>query len=135
MADIRVGNGSFFAQGLDGISHLAVSDLAGLPELRDLTPAEQAQRPQLDELLALPNMASFLEQSVRPELSDPEMLVPVNFLRAHETALQHLEQAIEAARISDPEGAKVLGRAARVMYDERDLRNLLSDNRSALHKG
>ena len=135
MSDVRIGGGNFFSQGLDGISHLSATETTTLPGQHALTPAEQAKRPLLEELLALPNMESFLEEAIRPDLNDPDMLIPGNFKKAHDAVLQCLQHAAEEMRSNDPEGAKVLNRAVRVLNDDRVLRDLVHDYCSALHQG
>ncbi|WP_263768601.1 hypothetical protein [Propionivibrio soli] len=135
MSDVRIGSGNFFSQGIDSISHVAASQIGGLPEQQELTPAEQTQRPLLDTLLALPNMESFLADSIRPELDSGELLLPANFQRAHDSTLRALQDAADKVRESDPDALKLFNRAARLLGDEKALRDLLNDYRTALHKG
>ena len=135
MSDVRIGSGNFFSQGIDSISHVSASQISGLPEQRELTPAEQTQRPMLDALLALPNMESFLQQSIRPDLGSGELLMPANFQRAHDSTLKTLQQAADEVRTSDPDALKQLNRAIRVLQDEKSMRDLINDYRNALHKG
>ena len=135
MSDVRIGSGNFFAQGIDGISHVSAAQVAKLPEQHELTPAEQARRPMLDELLALPNMASFLQQAIRPQLGNGDLLLPGNFQRAHDATLETLRQAADGARDSDPEALKQFNRAIRILQDEKSMRDLINDYRNALHKG
>jgi type III secretion protein X len=135
MSDVRIGSGNFFKQGLDGISHLAATETTTLPGQQDLAPADQAKRPLLEELLALPNMESFLEEAIRPDLNDPDLLMPGNFKKTHDAVLQGLQQGAEDARSSDPDGAKVLNRAIRVLNDDKALRDLVHDYCNALHQG
>lgn len=135
MPDVRIGSGNFFSQGLDGISHLGSNEMATLPGQYDLAPAEQGRRPQLEEMLALPNMESYLEAAIRPDLHDPDLLMPANFRKSQEGVLKCLQQASEAARSSDPECAKLLNRAIRVLTDEKANRELVHDYCNALHQG
>lgn len=135
MSDVRIGSGNFFSQGLDGISHLAATETTTLPGQHDLTPAEQAKRPLLEELLALPNMESFLEEAIRPDLNDPDLLMPGNFKKTHDAVLQCLQQSAEEIRSNDPDGAKVLNRAIRVLSDDKALRDLVHDYCNTLHQG
>lgn len=135
MSDVRIGSGNFFSQGLDGISHLAATETSSLPGQHDLAPAEQAKRPLLEELLALPNMESYLEEAIRPDLNDPDLLMPGNFQKTHDAVMKCLEQAVEERRSVDPEGAKVLNRASRVLGDDKALRELVHDYCAALHQG
>ena len=135
MPDVRIGSGNFFSQGLDGISHLGANEMVSLPGQYDLAPAEQGRRPQIEELLALPNMASYLEASICPDLHDPDLLMPGNFRKSHEGVLACLQQAAETARSADPDGAKVLNRAIRVLTDEKVNRDLVHDYCNALHQG
>ena len=133
MSDFRIGSGQFFSQGIDKITHVATTQSGGLPEQQLLTPAAEAQRPLIDELLALPNMASFLQNSIRPEIGDGDMLLGANFREAHQSALKSLQT--EAEKCDDPAGKKLLNRATRLLQDDKALRDLVDEYRNALHQG
>ncbi|MBS1196621.1 MAG: hypothetical protein H6R18_406 [Proteobacteria bacterium] len=135
MSDVRIGSGNYFNTGLVGISYVGVTETQGLPEQQELAPADHAQRPQLDQLLAMPNIESFLEESVRPELEDSDMLTPGKFHQVMESVRTFIGQSVEAMQGNDPEGAKILNRASRLLNEEGDLRALLQMYRTALQQG
>ena len=135
MADFRIDGGNFFEQGLTGVSELGTMDSAKLPDSHELTPAELAQRPQLDELLAMPNMDSFVEKMLRPVLSNPNLLAPSTFAKTQTTMISTIENEANMIRNSDPEGAKILDRAARLLADDASMRALVRHYCSALFQG
>lgn len=136
MSDFRVGNGSyFFDRGIDLITYQGGQATQGLPDPRELTPSEQAGRPQLEQLLALPNMETFLEDTLRPHLGDPDLMLPGKFRQALESACDSLRQMADALTNQSPDQAKLLSRAARLLSDESSLRDLLQMYRSVLYQG
>lgn len=136
MSDLRVGNGHyFFDRGIDLITYQGGEATQGLPDPRELTPSEQAGRPQLEQLLALPNMETFLEEALRPHLDDPDLMLPGKFRQALESARDSLRQMADTMATQSPDQAKLLGRAARLLSDETGLRDLLQMYRSVLYQG
>ena len=135
MSDFRVGSGLFFDRGIDKITFRGHESAEGLPDQRQLTPADQTQRPQLDQLLHMPNMESFLEETIRPEFDDRDLLAPGNFRQAMDNALTNIRQAADERQSADPDGAKVLNRAGRLLNEEVNLRDLLQMYRSVLFQG
>lgn len=135
MSDLRVGPGAYFDRGIDSITFKGGEALQGLPDQHELTPADHAQRPQLEALLAQANTDSFLEESIRPELEDRDLLLPGKFRQAMDGALGTLRNAVQEQQTQDPDTAKVLNRAVRLLNDEVGLRDLLQMYRSALYQG
>lgn len=135
MADFRVGSGSFFDRGIEDITYTGDAQAIGLPEQSDLTPAGRVQGQHLEELLALPNMDSFLEETVRPQVDDRDLLMPGRFRDVMDEVLAMLHQAAEAAEGKDQDGVKVLNRAIRLLNDEIDQRTLIQMYRSTLYQG
>lgn len=130
MADLRY-NGLSFDRGIEQIVHTQDVSVTTLPDHQDLTPAELNSRPQLEQLLAMPNLADYLENHLRPELLNKDILSPTRFRQALDSALKMLRDAAE----QDPSSAKQLNRAARLLGEEADLRDLLQMYRSALYQG
>src|SRR2546423_9333372 len=135
MSDFRIGSGPFFDKGIDKITFKGQESAQGLPDQRDLTPAEQALRPQLEQLLHMPNMENFLEDAIRPEFDDRDLLAPGKFRQAMDQALGTLRNAGEQRQSADPDSAKVLNRAGRLLNEEVGLRDLLQVYRSVLFQG
>ncbi len=135
MDNLRVGPGAFFDRGIDSITFKGGEALQGLPDPHELTPADHAQRPQLEALLAQSNTDSFREESIRPELDDRDLLLPGKFRQAMDGTLSTLREAVQAQQGQDPDTAKLLNRAVRLLHDEVGLRDLLQMYRSALYQG
>lgn len=139
MNDLRIGTGAFFDRGIDSITFKAGDTATGalsLASQKDLPPSDQISRPQLEQLLAMPNLESFLEDAIRPELADRELLMPGKFRQTMESTLNHLQQAgTEHQGSGDAEGAKVIHRASRLLTEEAGLRELVQMYRSALYQG
>lgn len=135
MADFRIGNGSFFDRGIEDITYTGQAQASVLPGQRELTPAERAQGQHLEALLALPNMDSFLEAAIRPQVDDRDLLLPARFRLGMDEVLATLQQAAEAAERTDRESLKVLNRAIRLLNDEIDQRALIQMYRSSLYQG
>ncbi|HZY20500.1 MAG TPA: hypothetical protein VFE82_18670 [Ramlibacter sp.] len=135
MSDFRIGSGPFFDRGIDSITFRGSEGSQGLPGQQELVPAEQGQRPQLEQLLAMPNLDAFLEDAIRPEIGDRELLMPQRFRQTLDSALASLRDEAERLQASDPESARVLGRASRVIAEEQGLRDLVQMYRSVLYQG
>ncbi len=135
MSDFRIGSGPFFERGIDKITFKANEKFQGLPDQQELAPADHAQRPQLEKLLQLPNLESFLEDMIRPELEDRDMLTPGRFRQAMHDTLETIKAAAAERAGSDPEAAKVLNRAQRLLGEEVNLQELVQFYRSVLYQG
>lgn len=135
MSDFRIGSGAFFDKGIDSITFKGGEAAQGLPDPRELTPADHAERPQLEQLLALPNLDDFLDQSIRPEFGNRDLLLPTRFRQAMDSTLATLQKAAADSRPGDPDAAKVLNRAVRLLNEEGSLRDLLQMYRSVLYQG
>lgn len=135
MSDIRIGTSAFFERGIDSITFKGGDATLGLPDSSELAPADHTERPQLDRLLAMPNLDDFLDQSIRPALDNRELLMPTRFRQVMDGALATLRQEADAARESNPEKATVLNRAVRLLNEENSLRDLLQMYRSVLYQG
>ena len=135
MSDFRIGSGPFFDRGIDKITFKGQEAQQGLPEQRELTPADHAQRPMLDQLLAANNLESLLEAAIRPDFDDRDLLMPGKFKQAMDSSLASLRQAAEERLAGDPGAARTLNRAARLLGEEVNLRDLLQMYRSVLLQG
>lgn len=102
-----------------------------LPERRDLPPSDGNVRAQLSELLEKPNTARFLEEALRPAIDDRDLLSPTRFSDALQDALTELTTLAR----SDNADSRVLNRAARLLKEETNLRELVVMYRSALYQG
>lgn len=135
MSDMRIGSGSFFDKGIDSVTYKNGELAQPMPDQQLLTPAERAERPQLETLLAQPTTDSFLDDAICPQLEDRELLLPGKFRQALESTLQTLTQAAQAHHSENPDSAKALNRAVRLLNEEVGLRDLLQMYRSALYQG
>lgn len=134
MSDMKIGVNDFFERGLDNITYANTTEVTNLPPQSELAPAEMRSQ-MLAQLLSLPNIASFLEEAIRPDIEDREQLVPGRFRQALTATLSALNESAEALQESDPEGAKLLNRAIRVLREDASLRELVQMYRSAVHQG
>ena len=129
MPDLRLDSPLAFDRGIDRVVHERTPD--ALPEGLNIAPSEMPQPAELDRLLALPNLDDYLQRALYPQLDNKDLLQPARFRQALEGAREALRQAAE----DDPENAKTLNRAARLLSEEADLRDLLQMYRSMLLQG
>ena len=131
MADLRV-NGLSFERGIENIAY-AGKEASGnhLPDRQDLPPSADGVRAQLDQLLDKPGVRHFLEDALRPQVGNRELLMPAVFSRALANACAELEKAAEEGTAD----SRALNRALRLLKEETGLRELVSMYRSALYQG
>jgi hypothetical protein len=134
MAELRIGSGPFFERGIERIVDAPEpSEALVLPDAQGLAPAASARWAALDELLHAENLESLLEDWARPELAQRELLAPQRFRAAMDGALARLQGLMQPG--TDASQRELLERAERVLAKERELRDLLQMNRSALLQG
>lgn len=102
-----------------------------LQDLFDLAPAEGQPHSQLEQLLALPTIGEYITQALRPRLDSGELMSPTAFRDVLDETLAGLRDVAE----QHPPAARALGRLARLLNDEANLRDLLRMYRSALLQG
>lgn len=135
MSDLRVGNGLFFEKGIDSITFKGSEQAQGLPDLFELPPSGNVQPQMLARMLALPNIESYLDDCAQPELDDRELLLPGPFAEVLDRTRETLRRKSQEWQGADPEAARDLVRAERVLNDEHGLRDLLRMYRSSLFRG
>jgi type III secretion protein X len=135
MSDMRIGSAAFFDKGIDSVTYKSGELAQPMPDQQLLTPAERAERPQLETLLAQPNTDSFLDDSICPQLDDRELLLPGKFRQVLESTLSTLTQAAQNHQSANADSTKALNRAVRLLNEEVGLRDLLQMYRSALYQG
>lgn len=135
VSELRIGKGLFFERGIEKITFESLDAIRGLPDQRDLPPAEDARRPMLDQLLAMHNLESFLEEAIRPDFMDRDLLMPVRFRQVMDDTRAGFTTAADSHRAANPQAARTLERAARLLGDEVNLRELLQMYRAALLQG
>lgn len=135
MPEVPIGNGPFFERGIDSITFKGRDSAQGMPRQYDLAPAELSKRPQLEVLLAAPNLDSILVDATRPLIPDRELLKPHKFRQALDGVRSLLAAKAKQMETSDPHTAKILVRAGRVLDEEVSLRDLLQMYRSVLYQG
>jgi type III secretion protein X len=133
MPDLRLDRPFAFDRGIDRVTHESGDqpDLPGLPGDSRLAPSEMPQPAQLDRLLAMPNLDDYMQSALHPELGNKDLLVPAQFRHALEAAGRMLRDTAQA----QPDEARVLNRAARLLSEESDLRDLVQMYRSVLLQG
>jgi type III secretion protein X len=116
---------------LDLVRQSVTVGSAPLPDFADVAPPETPAHSKLDQLLALPNIDEFIDGELRPGIDSLEILSPSRFRSELGSTLAGLRAAAETS----PRAARTLGRAARLLADEANLRDLLQMYRSALVQG
>ena len=136
MADMRIGSQPFFERGIESIVDAAdTPDTPLLPHFHALAPSSLARPTALDELLRADNLESLLDAYVFPEIVERELLSPMRFRAAMQTAHAEFQRSAERRRQVNPRLGALLERAALVLRDEIELRELLQMYRNALLQG
>lgn len=103
-----------------------------LPDASRAAPADGPVSRQLDEVLTPPSVEQALIASLRPDITQRDILSPVGY----EAARQGAAAALNAAGRSttDPAQREVIGRALDLLDNDRGLQDLLSTYRNILHR-
>jgi len=133
MPDISPNRLMSFDHGIDTIVYARKDEQAArnLPDRRNLMPSDDPVRAQLTQLLEKPNTGRFLEDALRPEIGNRDLLMPSQFAEALREALKGLARLAE----SGAGDSRVLNRAVRLLKEETNLRDLVAMYRSALYQG
>lgn len=140
MPEVR-GHSFSFDRGIDSITHATkaqASAIGSMPERAEAPPADLSSRPQLDQLLHQPSMNDQLQERLRPQLEHRDLLTPTRFREELGHAQSHLRDSADALLQQGPDqadAARSLNRAARLLQEESQLRELLQTYRSALFQG
>lgn len=140
MSEVR-GHSFSFDRGIESITHTAkaqTSDFGKLPERADAPPADLNHRPQLDQLLHQPSMNDQLQEQLRPQLELRDLLSPTRFreeLGHTQSFLRDSADVLLQQGADQADAARSLNRAARLLQEESQLRELLQTYRSALFQG
>ena len=126
-------DGFSFDRGIDSIIYKTQVD-APLPEVSQLTPSDTISLPELEKLLALPTLGDFLAEALKPDIENKDLLTPQGFQRALEDALPALRQLAEEGKLGT-ETVSLINKAARILSEEANLRDLLNMYRSVLYQG
>ncbi|WP_276807898.1 hypothetical protein [Castellaniella defragrans] len=132
MPDISPNRIMSFDHGIDTIVYARKDEQSaqGLPERRNLLPSDDPVRAQLTQLLEKPNIGRFLEDALRPDIGNRDLLMPSEFAEALREALKSLAGLAERGGDN-----RVLNRAVRLLKEETNLRDLVAMYRSALYQG
>lgn len=132
MPDIYT-NSLLLDRGIEGISHLSrdTDDHGVWPERRALPPPSHGVRAHLTELLNTPDTSWYLNATLQPTVSNPELLMPAKY---HATLAQ-ARRDLRAAADHKSENSRVVNRAIRLLSEEIGLRELANLYRSALYQG
>ena len=125
-------NSLVFDRGIENITYTTEdTGEKHLPERQSLPPPSDGMKARLVELLAPPNTASYLHDSLRPAIENRNLLLPGHYGETLSNTLENLSSAAE----KDTENSRVLNRAVRVLKEEVNLRELLQMYRSVLYQG
>jgi type III secretion protein X len=119
-------------RGLDSVTRTSRPEVP-LPDAAHLPPAEQLNRPEIDNVLHQPNLKEFVANQLRPEIADRQLLTPQRFERTLRQAAQSMRDLSSTDNGRPPSPA--LSKAARALTEEANLRELLSMYRSTLYQG
>lgn len=140
MADNYIGLRLAFDRGIDRVTYVRHGESEGLPLRQEGAPSELGGRQQLEALLDQPTLDQFLEDVLRPQLVNRDLMAPTRF----QSVLDSLHEAINDKLGQDggfmndqmpQEKMRVLQRALRLLNSERDLRGLVQMYRSVLYQG
>lgn len=120
-----------FERGIEHISHSSQGSPM-LPDTALLPPSDTATTPELDRLLARPNLRDYVSAALRPAISDKALLTPSGFQQALYDAITLLRQQ---AATAEPMHAAVLEGGLRELGTQTELRELLALYRNALYQG
>lgn len=135
MADLRLGDGPFFERGIERILSRQDGATPGLPDGRRLAPSDAPGVSQLEQLFTARGFEGFIDDAVRPQVPDRELLLPAAFRQALGEAQAVLRRRNEGIKDPRSRQARVLQRAIRLLSDEEDLRSLLRMYCSTLYQG
>jgi hypothetical protein len=103
-----------------------------LPQLTSLPPSEETMEAQLPLLLGSPTIDARILAALRPFLRNRDILGPNRWGTLADEAPASLEEI--AAGMPEGDDKQALLAAARLLREEKDLRDLLSLYRHTLHK-
>ncbi len=132
MAERIVGTEGFFARGIDAITHRerpGQQDLPAISALQRLAPPAHQHQSVLERLLAGYALDAHIDAMILPAVPEPDLLLPRLFNRALEDARRTVQRASE--RHGRPE---VLERAAKILAEEQEWRELARTFREALYQ-
>lgn len=140
MRDVKLGRGAPFSfdRGIEDVTYKRKESSQAqfvMPDQRMLAPVEERKRPQIDELLSQPTLESWIEDAIRPEIADAELLLPGQFRAAMRKVLGTIRRSADAKRGSSPAEAKILNRGIRILMEEEELQELVLMYRSSLYQG
>jgi type III secretion protein X len=136
MADFyKISGKTFFDRGIDDIVFQAENPNQSLPDQQTLMPAERFEEQFLNRLFNQAGIDTLLDEQARPDLQDRDILQPNQFRSGLEQAGQILGERAAALREQDPESAKILNRAVRLLSENRQLDELFKMYRNALFEG
>ncbi len=140
MATDHLGPHLAFDKGIDRITYARQGETQSLPRRQEAAPSDLGTRPQLDALLAQPTLEDFLEKAIRPQLRNPELMVPSRFQSVLDSVHSRLAESLKGAEGRDKtpwsaDEQRVLQRAVRLLSSERDLRDMVQMYRSVLYQG
>ena len=140
MAENYLGSHLSFDRGIDLVTYVHHDDGEKLPLRREGAPSELGGRPKLEALLDQPTLDQFLEDSIRPQLENRELMVPSRFQSTLDSLHKKLSASLEQeggvrGESWQAEDKRVIQRAVMLLNSEQDLRNLLNMYRSVLYQG
>lgn len=90
--------------GLDGITYTRGNTNPTLPRDRDTHPSGIGRRPQLEALLEMPNLDTYLRDALMPSFNHPELLNRVQFERTLKDLQDRLRNLRNSRAVSKKQG-------------------------------
>jgi hypothetical protein len=125
MADANRINGKlFFQRGIDAVL-VQTNATQSLPDQSRLAPADRAEGQMLERLLGRSGLDALLDKLVSPDIVDRNILLPGRFRELLDEAHAVVRSNASDLVSKDPESAKILARADRLLNQMEQLDNLL----------
>lgn len=121
-----------FDTGLETIVTTEDVEAPQLPQMTALPPSEEAMDAQLPQLLQTPTFDSRILSALRPFIRNRDILGPSRYQTLADESPDALDAAADA--LPDGEAKDALHDAAKLLRDEKSLRDLLLLYRHTLHK-
>ena len=129
MAEIRTGMS--FDHGIEQVSISRGQANAELPRIDEFVPGSTAYTDKLQNLLFQPSIEQSLLASLKPAITQRELLKPERYKSIRQDCSERLSELAEQE--VDPDRSEVLGSGAKELQGQHELGELLTTLRNLLH--
>jgi len=137
MPDLKLASSLAFDRGIDSVVYARREDFSSLPQIQESAPTERVSQSQVDTILNMPSLNDALDEAIRPQLQNRELMSPKRFRQRLDSVCARLRDAA-AGMESDGSAAerlRLINRATRLLNEECSLRDLVQMYRSVLYQG